>query len=242
MELVVLGAGGGWATAGGAAAGYLLRHDGFNLWVDQGNGTLANLQHHIGFMDVHAVAVSHRHFDHFLDLYPFFLARWFRTERRPVPLFAPPGMFEHARKLESDLDQAFVPTEVEPGQPFEAGPFRVETAPMYHPVPTLGMRFHADGSTLVYSGDTGPTDELVRLAEGCDVLLAEATWMEVPAGAEPMHLTPDEAGEAARRAGAGRLVLTHVWPTNPMDQVEERASAAFGGPVTLAEVGLKVSP
>jgi ribonuclease BN (tRNA processing enzyme) len=113
---------------------------------------------------------------------------------------------------------------------------------MYHPVPTLGMRFQANGSSLVYSGDTGPTDELVRLADGSDVLLAEATWMAVPDGAEPMHMTPEEAGETARRAGAGRLVVTHVWPTNPMDQVEERAAAAFGGPVTVAEVGLRVTP
>ena len=242
MELVVLGAGGGWATARGAASGYLLRHDGFNVWVDQGNGTFANLQEHVGFMDVHAVVVSHRHFDHFLDLYPFYLARWFRTERRPVPLYAPPGMFEHARKLEPELAGAFLSHEVEPGLPFEVGPFRVRTAPMRHPVPTLGMRFEADGSALAYSADTGPNDELVALAEGCAVLLAEATWMTLPEGAEPMHMTPEEAGAAARRAGVGRLVVSHVWPTNPMDQVLQRARRAFGGPVTLAEVGLKVAP
>jgi ribonuclease BN (tRNA processing enzyme) len=242
VELIVLGAGGGWAAAGGAASGYLVRHEGFNVWVDQGNGTLANLQRHISFMDVHAVVVSHRHFDHFLDLYPFYLARWFRTERRPLPLYAPPGMFEHALKLEPDLVQALVPSVVEPGQPFEVGPFRVDTAPMYHPVPTLGMRFQAGGATLAYSADTGPTDRLVELARGCDVLLAEATWMELPEGAEPMHMTPEEAGTAGRRAEVGRLVLSHIWPTNPIDQVQERAAAAFGGPVTVASVGLSVMP
>jgi ribonuclease BN (tRNA processing enzyme) len=242
VDLVVLGAGGGWATAGGAASGYLIRHDGFNVWVDQGNGTLANLQRYVGFMDVHAVVVSHRHFDHFLDLYPFYLARWFRTERRPVPLYAPPGMFDHALQLEPDLVNAFVSTVVEPGQPFETGPFRVATAPMRHPVPTLGMRFQADGASLVYSADTGPNDELVDLAHGCDVLLAEATWMELPPGAQPMHMTPQEAGEIGRRAEAGRLVLSHVWPTNPMDRVRELASSAFGGPVTVATVGLEVAP
>jgi ribonuclease BN (tRNA processing enzyme) len=191
-------------------------------------------------MDVHAVAVSHRHFDHFLDLYPFFLARWYRTERRPVPLFAPPGMFEHALQLEADLVNAFVPHVVEPGQSFEAGPFRVTTAAMRHPVPTLGMRFQAGGSTLAYSADTGPTDELVRLASGADVLLAEATWMTLPQGAEPMHMTPDEAGDVGRRAGVGRLVVTHVWPTNPMADVEERAAQAFGGDVIMADVDLGV--
>ena len=48
MELITLGVGGGWARPGGAACGYLLRQDGFNLWIDAGTGTMANLQRHIG--------------------------------------------------------------------------------------------------------------------------------------------------------------------------------------------------
>ena len=44
MELIVLGSGGGWARPGGAACGYLIRHEGFNLWVDLGTGTMANVQ------------------------------------------------------------------------------------------------------------------------------------------------------------------------------------------------------
>src|SRR5207249_3884612 len=96
MELVVLGAGGGWAGPRGAACGYLLSADGFNLWLDLGTGTMANLQEHVELVDVDAVAVSHRHFDHFLDMYPFYLARWYGTDLPPIELFAPPGMFEHA--------------------------------------------------------------------------------------------------------------------------------------------------
>src|SRR5436309_12186295 len=103
--MVVLGWGGGWPGPGGAACGYLVRHDGFTLWLDAGTGTMANLQRFIALDDVDAVAISHRHFDHFLDLYPFFLTRKFRrATRAPVlPLFAPPGMFEHALQLEEEL-------------------------------------------------------------------------------------------------------------------------------------------
>ncbi|TMK84792.1 MAG: MBL fold metallo-hydrolase [Actinobacteria bacterium] len=240
MELIVLGAGGGWARPGGAASGYLVRADGFNLWIDLGTGTLANLQRHVGITDVDAVIVSHRHFDHFLDVYPFYLARWYGTDQPPIPLFAPPGMFEHALPLEQDLPRAFQATVIEPGDGFEAGPFRVRTAPMRHPVPTLGMRLECEGRALAYSADTGTNDELVRLAAGADVLLAEATWIEPPSWAEPIHMTASETGEAARRAGAARLVVTHVWPENPREVVRERAGAAFGGDVELAVEGMRV--
>ena len=238
----MLGAGGGWARPGGAACGYLLRHDGFNLWLDLGTGTMANLQQHVGLQDVDAVVVSHRHFDHFLDIYPYYLARWYASGSEPIPLFAPPGMFEHALPLEEDLPKAFSSTAVEPGDPFEAGPFRVRTARMRHPVPTLGMRFEADGQALAYSADTGPNQELVDLATGADVLLAEATWLDQPSWADPIHMTAAQAGETARKAGAGRLVVTHVWPTNPMPVVEQRAAEAFEGEVSLATEGMTVTP
>jgi ribonuclease BN (tRNA processing enzyme) len=243
MELIVLGSGGGWARPGGAGCGYLLQADGFRLWVDLGSGTLANLQRHVALDDVDAVVVSHRHFDHFLDLYSFYLARWYATDQPAIPLFAPPGLFEHAVQLEDDLPKAFRLTIVEPGGEFVAGPLRIRTAPMRHPVPTLGMRFEFNGQALAYSADTAPTDELVRLARGADVLLAEATWIEVPAwGGDPVHMTASQTGQVARQAEVRQLVITHVWPTNPKETVEQRAAEAFGQSVTLAVEGMRIAP
>jgi ribonuclease BN (tRNA processing enzyme) len=242
VELVVLGSGGGWAKPGGAACGYLVRHQGFTLWVDAGTGTMANLQEHADLLDVDAVAISHRHFDHFLDLYPFFLALLFHPDRRAkVPLFAPPGMFEHALKLEADLTGVFESHVVDPGSDFEAGPIRVRTALMRHQVPTLGMRIEADGDVLAYSGDTGPSEDLVALARGADLLVAEATWIKRPEGWDVIHMTASEAGEAGRRAEVGSLVLTHVWPTNDRAAVVDQAENAFGGPIKLAEKGLRIT-
>jgi len=243
MELIVLGAGGGWAMAGGAASGYLLRHDGFTLWLDAGTGTLANLHEHAKLTDVGAVVISHRHFDHFVDLYPYYLARSYPISARlPAhPLFAPPGMFEHALQLEPQLTDAFDAQVVEPGEGFEVGPFRVRTAPMRHPVPTLGMRIEADGVAMAYTADTGPTGALVELARGADLLLSEATWFERPPTADHFHLTPTEAAEQASQAGVGRLILTHSWPTNDRRLMAEAAEAAFDGPVTMAHEGLQVT-
>jgi ribonuclease BN (tRNA processing enzyme) len=243
VELIVLGSGGGWAHAGGAASGYLLCHEGFNLWIDAGTGTLANLQDHIPFEDVGAIVVSHRHFDHFLDLYPLFLARWYRKDGPKLsglPLFAPPGMFEHALQLEPELPLTYDLNVVQPGESFHAGPFNILTAPMRHLVPTLGMRIEADGQALAYTADTGPTEELTALARGADVLLSEATWLDMPLTAGPFHMTPAEAGEHARRAEAARLVLTHLWPTYDRAAMAERAMDAFGEAVELAREGTVV--
>jgi ribonuclease BN (tRNA processing enzyme) len=242
MELVVLGSDGTWPRAGGAASGYLVRHDGFTMWVDAGTGTMANLQRHAGVLDVDALVISHAHADHFVDVYPFFYARLFDPAGpATLPLYGPTGFLEFASRILSnggtdDLHQVFDWHPIEPGATFEAGPFRVATAPMRHPVPTLGMRFEANGSALAYSADTGPTDELVSLAHGADLLLAEATMLEATTRSSELHLSGAQAGEHAARADAGRLMLTHIRTTD-RERLAELAGDAFGRSVELAELG-----
>ena len=240
MELVILGTGGGWGGVGQAASGYLLRHEGFNVWLDAGTGTLSNLQEHIALLDVHAVIVSHRHFDHFLDLYPYFLAVWFDPDRSSrVPLYAPPGMFEHALQLEDSIPKVFESRPVDLGSTIEVGPFRIRTTATEHPVPTLGMRIEADGSALAYTADTGPSQDMDRLAAGADALLSEATRLRRPKDVPmALHITAAEAGEHAARAGVGRLILTHIWPTNDRTVAVEEAERAFKQGVVSAEEGM----
>jgi ribonuclease BN (tRNA processing enzyme) len=69
--------------------------------------------------------------------------------------------------------------------------------------------------------------------------LCEATWLEdeksIP---EPIHLRAREAGEIATRAGAEKLLLTHVWPHNDMKKVREQAAAAYSGPLEIVDSGM----
>lgn len=247
MELTVLGAHGTWPSAGGATSGLLVRHEGFALWLDTGGGTLANLQRHVGMFDVGAVVISHSHPDHVIDLYPYLFARIFSPERPPkVPLYVAPKVLERFHPLLNDdfgdmrLAQGFEVIEVEPGAEYDAGPLRVLTAPMTHTVPTIGVRVEADGRALAYSADTGPTDELVKLARGCDLLVAEASWQEDGEVRAPIHLTAREAGEMAARAGVNRVALTHIRPYLDRERSRDEAATAFDGEVLISTEGMAV--
>lgn len=246
MELIILGTHGMYAGPGGATAGYLLRHDGFSLWIDIGSGTLANLQRHIGPLDVGALIVSHRHPDHMVDLFPYLYARVYGSDEQATgtPLFGPPELFDKVRMLLSgagaeELSTSFRITEVTPGDDLEAGPFRVRTALMAHPVPTMGLRVEAGDKVLAYTADTGPTDAIADIARDADLLLSEATWQEDGSAFPPdLHLTARQAGEHAHKASAKRLMLTHLKPTLDRDRSREETAAAFDGEILLATEGM----
>jgi ribonuclease BN (tRNA processing enzyme) len=245
VELIVLGAHGTWPSAGGATSGLLLRHQGHHLVLDLGTGTVARLQEHVDLFDVDSVMISHSHPDHVTDLYTYVMARLFAPEPPPkIPLYLAPKVLERFSPLLADdsgdlqVAGAFDVSVAQPGSHIAVGPFRITTAQMRHTVPTIGMRVEAGGAAVAYSADTGPTEELVALAKGCEILVGEASWQEDGETRPPIHMTAREAGETAARAGCGRLVLTHLRPYLDRDRSREEASGAFDGEVTVGREGL----
>jgi ribonuclease Z len=119
-------------------------------------------------------------------------------------------------------------------QVLEVEGVRLTTTPVNHgQVGTLALRFDhlTSGGAALYSADTEPSDALVRLAAGADLLLHEAT------GEHAGHSSPAEAAAVARDAGVERLVLTH-YPVHGVDLEAWRLAATeFPGPVTLAQDG-----
>ena len=79
-----------------------------------------------------------------------------------------------------------------------------------HPSEVVGET--RPGRRVVYTGDTAPSDDVVEVSRGCDLLIHDCTFAEEEAdrARETGHATAAEAARVARRAGARRLVLTHI--------------------------------
>jgi ribonuclease BN (tRNA processing enzyme) len=215
MRLTVVGCSGSAPGPSSAASCYLVEHEGFSLLLDLGSGAFGALLAHADPASIDAVYLSHLHADHCLDVAPFIV--WHRYSGQssglPLPLYAPVGADRRlALAYDGDgapIDDVFDVMAIGPGA-WELGPFEVTTARTAHPVECYAVRLSAGGRSLVYTADTGPCPDVVELATGADVLLAEAAYPEVEGLPPGLHLTGREAGEHAAAAGVGRLLLTHV--------------------------------
>jgi len=243
MDLTIVGCSGSFPGRGSAASCYLVTAGDFRLIVDLGNGAFGTLQKFADPAGIDAVLISHLHSDHCLDMcaYQVFRTYYPAGELPPIPVYGPAGTADRLALASGAgsgdaLANRFEFVTVEPGT-FEIGPIAVTAGLMNHPVQTFGYRFEHAGRAITYSADTGPSDRLVSLARGADVLLCEATFTERPGLPADLHLTPRQAGEHAAGAGAGRLVLTHLMPWNDRDRAQVEAAEAYGDGVSLAEPG-----
>lgn len=242
MRLTVLGGCGAWPTADQACSGYLVEYAGFRLLIDPGYATLPRLLQHGTVDAVDAVLISHGHPDHCADLNPLLRARGLSDDPPPpLPVYAPHGAVDAVLALDkpSMLAGAYRLHEFTPGDRFDIGPYTTDTWLLPHFVPNAGLRLTTPGAVLAYTGDTGPSPDIPRLAQGADLFLSEATYVhQVPTGDAPYLLTARLAGQYAHQAGAARLMLTHLWPGTAPEAAQAAAAETFKPPIAIATPGL----
>jgi ribonuclease BN (tRNA processing enzyme) len=260
VRITVLGKSPSWQDVNGACSGYLIDEDGFRLLVECGNGVFSKLRRFVDYIDVDAVVISHLHADHFLDLVPFAYALTYAPRQQPVPvdrwpgtahparpaLHVPPGARDCFRRVvgawgnEDLIENAFRLREYDPGEVLHSGPFTIRFQPVPHFIATNALEIASaldGGRRLTFGADSSPSEELCAFARETDLLLIEATLPRPERTGMRGHLTPAEAGQHGRKAGARRMVITHL--SDELDAAWARAEAEreFGGPVEVASEG-----
>lgn len=244
MRLTVLGSTAGAPSRTNPASGYLVEHGDASIWMDAGTGTFMELAARVDPGKLSAVVISHVHVDHCSDLFGLYGYLAFGPSGDvPVKVFAPRGAAAHLAAFARASDEHVFNMvldiqEVAPGDEVTLGTLTLRFGEAIHPVPALVTRIEADGSVLVYSGDTGPGGDLLDMSSGADVLLCEASIGGVRDDRTyEYHMTAVEAGETAAWAGVGRLILTHIGAMMDPNTSLQEASGAFAGNIAYAAPG-----
>lgn len=237
MNFVLLGTGTLVPDAQRGPAGFLVEHGATRVLVDGGSGTLQRLARHgVDARRLDGGVYSHRHLDHTADLAPLLFALRVGIDvprDRDYPIWAGAGFVEHLARLDAAYgdwirsDRFAVPVHElpldGPGHAVLPGGLTLDTLPARHTGGALHLRFTSvEGATVVFSGDTGPSENLALLARGVDLLVTECA-VDGP-DVYDAHLCPEDVAAVLDAARPRRCVVTHLYPG-----LDERAVLARVG-------------
>jgi ribonuclease BN (tRNA processing enzyme) len=266
ITVTVLGSGTPIPTLQRAGPAFVAHLSGEPVLVDCGPETLRQMQHAaIEPKGVTKVFFTHLHLDHTLGLGQFVIGGW-SLGRRALHLFGPPGTRRMKEVLFDDLWKKDIAyrlslgrppgglgdiqvTEAGPGLVFKTDDYRVTAAEGIHTTYDLAYRFDHGGQSVVFTGDTYPSEAIAELARGADALFHDCNlapsarrWFErseggltVWASLQGHHSTPENAGRIAQRASVKKLVLIHLQPTAEAEEAVRLARTTFDGEVICAE-------
>jgi ribonuclease BN (tRNA processing enzyme) len=264
-RLILLGTAGGPTpkTRAAAPAQIIVIGDRGYL-IDCGNGVARQMALAGVFRTLRHVFITHHHSDHNADYGTLLLLEWGDELKTRVDAWGPPPLARMTKLfLEMSAADIGVRTRDEGRPPLAplVHPHEIRTggavmkddlvtvtcAVVSHPLVPLALayRFDCPDRSIVISGDTTPSDALVHLAAGADVLVHEALWLPgapgTPGSALRTHIlnshTPvEDAGRIAARAGVKTLVLSHLVPTDALPPDADLIAAArttFSGRVVV---------
>ncbi len=241
MKLTVLGSSGSSPTRINPASGYLVEGGGETVWMDAGPGTFMELGSHMDPGKLSAVVISHIHVDHSSDLFALYsYLAYGPGGDYPIPVYVPVEariqLTEYARGTQEDVFHRVLELHtVGSGDKAEIGDLTLTFGDAQHTVPALVTTVEENGRSLVYSGDTGPGGDLAAAAQGCDVLLCEASYEgDRTPDLWDGHLTATEVGHLASAAEATELIVTHLRATQDRDRTAQEAAEAYGRDVAVA--------
>jgi len=201
--------------------------------------------------DVSFIFYSHFHPDHTGELVPFLFSNKYPDgshRKKPLTLVGGKGFFKfyeslklvygHWIELDADLLN-IIELDNTHHDDRRFDDFRVESIPVEHNPESIAYRITgSDGASVVYSGDTDFSDNLVMLSKDADLLICESALpdeLKVKG-----HLTPSLAGKIAKKANVRKLVLTHFYPECDLVDIEKECRKAYDGPLILAEDLMKI--
>jgi ribonuclease Z len=272
MQLIILGTGYPYPAAERAGPSCAVIFGGKLYVVDAGRGTgmrlaaLGNPWNSIG-----AALVTHLHSDHIDGLPDLFHSTWQFGGGLPFELYGPSGIqkvadaivqfYDADIHIRRDLTEKLPPEgarinvhEIQQGVVYEKSGLKITAFEVDHqPVkPAFGYRFDAGQQSIVITGDTGPSANLIRFADGADVLVSEAyvpstirneaqrlqSW-----SIRDYHLSAMQAGEIAQKSKVKILVLTHLMPGNaPEESFLSDAQKVYSGKVIVGRDLMKIDP
>lgn len=215
MKVTFLGTNGWYDTNTGNTTCLLIDTEQFHIVLDAGNG-FYKLDELIKDEKPIYVFLSHPHLDHISGLHTLNKFKF----KQGIRIFGQPGTKELLDRIicpPFTVPFKLLPCQVEvedAAEGWHETPFRFECRFLVHSTPCFGYRFEVDGKVLAFCTDTGVCENVVKLSQDADLMIAECSFKPGDYSFIWPHLAPEDAVSMAIKAHAKRLALVHFDAAN----------------------------
>ena len=238
MKLVILGTGTAIPRIERNSSAYLVMTKGLNILVDAGPAVMRRLlEKGFDVDDIDVVIITHFHVDHTADLPTFFFACNYGKVAREKPLTIIGGrgitrFYGGLRNVYPWIEPKTYDLTVKPlvNQSQVYNGITITTAPVKHNPESIAVRLDEKRS-LTFSGDTDFSQNLIRLADRSDLLVAECAFPERKVKG---HLNLEALDKIVQKAMPKRVLLTHLYPE------WDTYKGVLHAPYLLAEDGMEI--
>jgi ribonuclease Z len=222
MMITFLGTAGSIMTEKKSFPSILINED---LLLDCGEGCTQKLLQLKSIDKINTICITHLHGDHFSGLFSLLWYYWLSNRTEDLTIIGPPKTKATTEKIFTlmnapggfevfnfkihfkELDETNQIQEIK-------ADYAIKCAKMEHSILSFAYYVEKKAKSVCYSGDTKPTQQLVKLADKCNVFICESTFPDKYAkfAYEYGHSTPSDAAKMARDANCQKLVLVHLSP------------------------------
>lgn len=213
MRVTILGTSGGIPIPGRAQSGILVESEETNILLDCGMSVPLRMAE-VGQDPIMPdnIFLTHGHLDHIQDLPSLTKASWLKDEDILATTFSPRGLTEKIPsffKAVSEWERANISLKpISPGEEVSLDDISVKSFPTPHTDESQGYIIFAEGSKVVYTGDTTPNERIKEIGDGSNLLIHELSLMQK----SDIHTSPPELIELVKGMDIQRLLLTHFYP------------------------------
>lgn len=238
MKVTILGTSGGYVRCGGANVSILIENAHDKVVLDMGSGVLSNLERVCSLDSINNIIITHSHSDHYSDalvaVYGRLISKQLKRDVADLFFHGPKDLYL-CEKLA--LENVTKYNEINQNTILNIGSLRLTFYKTVHSIECYAVKCECGGKSVFYTSDTSYSEDLIKVAKNCDLLLTECSILKkFGSGSRIGHMNTEECSTFIKCVNSKITRLVHLPCYGSLEEIENECGFNIAKDLEVIEV------